>query len=435
MLARPHETRFSFKRFTSPRPEQHTRAARLCRQAVWNIYVGSSGTGRMKLHNQPVQIKFTADPSPRTPPLPLTDKGFSLKKGQTKTIYRLIIPMRLRRFFNQKLVELVDNFDYIRTHITAIIKPSYIRRRWTGNASIENARRVVVFNHFDARGIIHEYVEFYLQELRRAGFAIVFTSNSPSFPKKSVEKLKPLVSVILWRRNVGYDFGAFKDGIAEIPDPEMLDMLLITNDSMYGPLQDIGQIISRANPNEADLWGITDCWDGRFHLQSYFLLFHPQAIRNPAFKRFWNRLPYFRRKKWVVRYGEIGLTPYFLSQGVRCKALFPYRQIVSTVSPRLDAYLATPEKDTDPVRRRYAETLSQCMRNGVPLNQTHFFWDQLVVGIEGIRCPFIKRDLLQHNPMGIPYLHNWQQLISQVSNYDSEMIVRHLQSTMRNRVY
>jgi hypothetical protein len=408
------------------------RTAYLRPSTVWDAYVGSTGRGIMKVRRQPPEVKFITDPPSEKVALPLTGGPFSLKRERAKTIYRLIIPMRLRRFFNQKLAESVDIFDYMRTHTTAIIKPSYIRRRWTGNTPLENARRVVVFNHFDKRGIIHEYVEFYLRELRRAGFTIVFTSNSPRFPDKSVEILKPLVAVILWRRNVGYDFGAFKDGIAEIPMPETLDMLLITNDSMYGPLQDLNEIIARANPNEADLWGITDCWDGRFHLQSYFLLFHPQAIRSPAFKGFWDRLPYFRRKRWVVRYGEIGLTPFFLSQGVRCKALFPYRQLISSMAPKLDAFLATRQEDTDPVRRRYAEMLAQCLRNGVPLNQTHFFWDQLVAVA---RCPFIKRDLLQHNPMAIPYLHKWEQVIDQVSTYDSEMIIKHLQSTMRNKVY
>lgn len=340
--------------------------------------------------------------------------------------------MRLRRFLIKKLTETVDIFDYVRTHITSIVRPRYIRRRWVGDVSLQGAKRVVVFNHFDMRGIVHEYVEYYLRELRRQGFSIIFTSNSPRFPDRSLDKLKPLVSVILWRRNVGYDFGAFKDGIAEIPDLRALDMLLITNDSMYGPLQDFAQVIRRASPNEADVWGITDSWDGRFHLQSYFLLFHPAAIRSQAFAKFWKRLRYFRRKRWVVRYGEIGLTPFFLSEGLRCKAMFPYRQLIGAMAPKVDAFLASASGGNDGERRLYAERIAKSLREGVPLNQTHFFWDHL---ISADRCPFIKRDLLQHNPMEIPYLNNWQQLISQVSTYDSEMIVRHLQATMRNRVY
>ncbi|MDG5496673.1 rhamnan synthesis F family protein [Niveispirillum sp. BGYR6] len=340
--------------------------------------------------------------------------------------------MRLHRFLIKKFTEAVDIFDYVRTHMTSIIRPRYIRRRWMGNVPLQGAKRIVVFNHFDCRGAIHEYVEFYLRELRQQGFSIIFTSNSPRFPERSVEKLKPLASIILWRRNVGYDFGAFKDGIAEIPDLQALDMLLITNDSMYGPLQDFAQVIKSAKADEADVWGITDSWDGRFHLQSYFLLFHPTAIRSQAFAKFWGRLPYFRRKRWVVRYGEIGLTPFFLSQGLRCKAIFPYRKLIGVMAAKIDSFLASPSSGSDPERRLYAERIAKSLREGVPLNQTHFFWDQL---ISNNGCPFIKRDLLQHNPMAIPYLHNWQQLISEVSNYDSEMIVRHLQATMRNRVY
>ncbi|MFV3074458.1 rhamnan synthesis F family protein [Niveispirillum fermenti] len=319
--------------------------------------------------------------------------------------------------------------------ITYAIKPtgpSYIRRKWTGEQALEGARRVVVFNHFDPKGLIHRYVVHYLEELAKAGFTTIFTSNSPRFPTESVEKLIPLTARILWRSNVGYDFGAFKDGIAQVPDLLALDMLLITNDSMYGPLQDLSGIIDRMPAAGADIWGITDCWDRRFHLQSYFLLFHPAALRHASFKRFWGRLPYFRRKYWVVRAGEIGLTQYFQRHGVRARALFPYRGTVRDITGRIETYLARPDSADDKVRWQYLSRMSQCLRDGVPLNQTHFFWDYLLAEL---RCPFIKRDLLQHNPMGVPYLHHWEPLLATVSDYDSSMIVDHLEYSMRGRVY
>ncbi|MBP7335241.1 rhamnan synthesis F family protein [Niveispirillum sp.] len=295
-----------------------------------------------------------------------------------------------------------------------------------------SAKRVVVFNHFDNKGVIHDYVIYYLQELKRAGFTVVFTSNSPRFPKASVETLKPLVARILWRSNVGYDFGAFKDGIAQVPDLSALDMLLVTNDSIYGPLQDLVEIIDRADPAKADIWGITDCWSHYFHLQSYFVLFHPKVLKDRTFRHFWGRLPYFRNKHWVVKYGEIGLTQFFLRHGLRCQALFPYRALVASVSPRIEAYLLETKPEKDPVRYRYLEMMGRFLREGVALNQTHFFWDELLVSA---RCPFIKRDLLQRNPVGIPFLQHWETLMQDVSSYDSKLIVKHLEHSMRNRVY
>ncbi|MFV3126352.1 rhamnan synthesis F family protein [Niveispirillum sp. KHB5.9] len=325
-----------------------------------------------------------------------------------------------------------DYADFFRAYIAIPFKPNYIRRKWDGAYALGEAKRVAVFNHFDKRGAIHDYVLYYLTELKRAGFTIVFTSNSPRFPEASVERLRPLVARILWRSNVGYDFGAFKDGIAQVPDVTALDMLLVTNDSIYGPLQDLGREIGRADAGQADIWGITDCWSHYFHLQSYFVLFHAQALRDQAFTRFWSRLPYFRNKYWVVKYGEIGLTQFFMRHGLRCQALFPYREMVARVSSRIETYLLETKPEKDPVRYRYLEMLSRFLREGVALNQTHYFWDELLVTM---RCPFIKRDLLQRNPVAIPFLHHWEALLKEVSPYDGKLIVKHLEHSMRNRVY
>lgn len=340
--------------------------------------------------------------------------------------------MALSHKLNRLWNEVSDYVDFTRAYATMPFRPNYIRRKWEGDDNLANARRVAVFNHFDKKGVVHDYVLYHLRELKRVGFTIVFTSNSPKFPQANIELLKPLVGRILWRRNVGYDFGAFKDGIAQVPDVQALEMLLVTNDSIYGPLQDLGEIIAKADLDKADIWGITDCWSHYYHLQSYFVLFHPRALRAAAFKRFWGRLPYYRHKHWVVKYGEIGLTQFFLRHGLRCQALFPYRTMVASVAPRIEAYLLETKPEKDPVRYRYLEMLARFLREGVALNQTHFFWDELLVTA---RCPFIKRDLLQHNPIAIPFLHHWEILMNEVSPYDGELIIKHLERSMRNRVY
>lgn len=340
--------------------------------------------------------------------------------------------MAIIRKIGRLWTNIVDFYDYGRAQGTFLFKPNHIRRSWDGQVGLDGAKRVTVFNHFDLHGVVHDYVEYYIKALKRAGFAVIFASNSPKFPAESVEKLLPLVAKIIWRANIGYDFGAFKDGIAAIPDVKALDMLLVTNDSMYGPLHDLTEIINAATAEDADVWGVTDCWDRQFHLQSYFLLFHPTALNSTAFRKFWTRLPYYQRKRWVIRYGEIGLTPYLQGHGLRCKALIPYREVVADLAPRIESYLEQTNPDEDLIRRRYLEGIARAIRDGVPLNQTHFFWDHL---LGPARCPFIKRDLLQHNPMAIPFLHHWQKVMAANTAYDSGLIVRHLERTMKNRVY
>jgi hypothetical protein len=70
--------------------------------------------------------------------------------------------------------------------------------------------------------------------------------------------------------------------------------------------------------------------------------------------------------------------------------------------------------------------LQDALSSGAPMNGSHFFWDKLLLDM---RCPFIKRELLAVNPMGIPGLIYWREHLARVSDYDPEMIREHLQVT------
>ena len=70
------------------------------------------------------------------------------------------------------------------------------------------------------------------------------------------------------------------------------------------------------------------------------------------------------------------------------------------------------------------------VNHGLPLNITHFFWDYLIADLG---CPFLKRELLAFNPMGVPFLHQWQNVIERTTDYDTDLIARHLEATIRDR--
>ena len=50
----------------------------------------------------------------------------------------------------------------------------------------------------------------------RPGFRITFVSNAPKFSEGTAREIASFCRQILWRHNVGYDFGAYKDGIKAI---------------------------------------------------------------------------------------------------------------------------------------------------------------------------------------------------------------------------
>jgi lipopolysaccharide biosynthesis protein len=303
-----------------------------------------------------------------------------------------------------------------------------IRQAWTGQHALAGAKRVAVLVHFSRRGAFLRYFRYMVEELERSGFAVIIVSNSPKIDRKAVEALLPRCALVLHRRNVGYDFGAWREGILQIPDLAAVDQLLITNDSVFGPLHELDTVLQQFDPATGDVWGVTESFDTRYHLQSYFLLFHRPVLQDEKFLKFWQGMRYIENKRVVIFKYEIGLSQMLVKAGFRLRALNPYRDLVGA---RLAKSLGT-EDDKHFLMDDFSTHVLQTISLGYPLNPTHYFWDLLVIDF---RCPFIKRDLLEKNPVGVPMLGAWRSAITSVSNYPLELIEEYLQEASRGRVY
>lgn len=303
-----------------------------------------------------------------------------------------------------------------------------IRQMWEGQHSLDGARRVAVLVHFSRRGAFLRYFQYMIEQLERCGFAVIVVSNSKKLDLDAVEALLPHCALVLHRHNVGYDFGAWRDGILQIPDLAALDQLLITNDSVFGPLYDLETVLQRLDPAAGDVWGVTESFDTRYHLQSYFLLFNRAVLQASKFRKFWETMRYIENKRVVIFKYEIGLSQTLLKAGFRLRALNPYRQLVG-------AQLAKSRQGLDEshwLMNDHTTNVLQTISLGYPLNPTHYFWDSLIVDFG---CPFIKRDLLEKNPVGIPMLSAWRTAVASVSNYPLELIEEYLQEASRGKVY
>lgn len=324
------------------------------------------------------------------------------------------------RFFRQ----VYGYGSYVRSYLRR--RKNFIEERWSGLQDLSTASRVAVFTHYDAQGVLHDFAAYYIRQLTEAGFTIVIVSNSPRLPRDTIDRLLPSCALILRRANVGYDFGALKDGLAQIPSLDRIDTLLLANDSVYGPFHALKDIVARMD-RRADVWGITDSWHSRFHLQSFFLLFNRRALTSPAFARFWSSVRYVQAKHWIIGKYEIGLTRALESGGLRCQALFPYRQAAAALLEAIGNGRLQPLEGLDPILVKHVRLLSESVRRGVPLNGTHFFWDYL---IERMGCPFLKRELLRDNPEGIPSVRFWEKVVGSAGTYDTSLIARHLAVTL-----
>ena len=268
-----------------------------------------------------------------------------------------------------------------------------IRARWNGAAAPSSKHAVYV--HYDRLGRFHDYVVFQLRCFAELGYAITLVTNSPVLPEQRLKQLLPLCRAVLWGRNRGYDFAAYRDGLNDIPNHERCEQIILTNDSAYGPLFPLEEYLSRCTPDTGDIWSMTDNHSIVHHLQSYFLLLYPKAIMSPELRRFWRLLPDVGGKKWAVLQGEFRLSRTAAAAGLRLRPLFASQDSQARIQTYRDLTAFDPAPDVV----AYREFLHGRFESADALNPTVYFADIL---IERERFPFLKRNMFLGHGAGVP---------------------------------
>lgn len=323
-------------------------------------------------------------------------------------------------------------------HLTAVLRfvfsPKQLISAWP-EGDVQLGPKVALFVHFDSRGVVHEHVLHYVRSLADAGFSVVFVTNSGRrLHPAALAQLQPICARVLVRRNLGYDFGAWREAIEYLglPRPDT-SILILANDSVYGPLRPMGEILNMINFEHADVFGLTECWLSRYHLQSYFLAFGSRVLQSEAWSKFWTRVRPAPSKYWVIPHYEIGLSQALVRAGFRCQALWPYMQLIDHVDPALlGDEKEKDQKTVDPIvkaRKKHAMWIRTSAVENSPMNPTTDLWRQLLVG----GFPFIKRELLRDNPTNVPDVADWRSVAEENSTIDLTPILVDLQRTLRNR--
>ena len=304
--------------------------------------------------------------------------------------------------------------------------------RWPGGP-MALGPRVCVFVHWDGAGEVREYVLLYLRAMREAGLSILFVSNAGRLRPDSLEAVQALCAGVIVRRNVGYDFGAWREGIAALAlqagaSQAGIEELYLANDSVYGPLAPLDRVIDQFDFSEADAWGCTETWQARYHLQSYLLGFSARVLAHPAWTSFWDEVRP-ANKQWVVYHYEVGLSQALLKAGFRLRSVWSYQSLIRDVD---EALLQAGTEEADEavsVRRKHTLRVRAAAAHRAPMNPTAELWRQLLRA----GFPFIKRELLRSNPTRVLDVADWPDVVRATVGGDIGPIERDLQRTLRGR--
>ncbi|WP_294389647.1 rhamnan synthesis F family protein [uncultured Sphingomonas sp.] len=212
---------------------------------------------------------------------------------------------------------------------------------------------VALFVTHSATGALKPHVLPYVQSLAAQGIA-VFVIAVTDRPLNIRPELIDAAAGVMIRENIGFDFAAWAHVLQLHPELYGAPLLYLANDSLIGPStpEALGAVIARVRASDADLVGLTESHEYRWHVQTFFLGLKPRLLASFRLQRFFDEVKPHTDKDAVIRDYEVSFAERMEQAGHRTEILFPSK---------------------------------------VPLNPTLFGWRALIA--EGF--PFIKALLLR----------------------------------------
>ena len=269
-------------------------------------------------------------------------------------------------------------------------------------------KRVAFYLFWAEDGHVDDYIPYCLEDMGRSVETIVFVSNGP-LDAASRERIRPLVSEIIERENVGYDVGGYQDALARFGADRLreYDELILANYTFFGPIYPFAEVFERSENWNVDFWGLTDHGEVRphpfaaktvmrAHIQSHWIAVRRSLFDTDAFREYWDSMPLIESYNDSVDFHEARFTHHFASQGYSFQVAFPERNY-PTQHPAVDTPLLL-------------------------LND---------------RCPILKRRLFFHDPL---YLNDnaiiGRDVIEKVraSDYPLRLVWQNISHTAQPRV-
>lgn len=180
--------------------------------------------------------------------------------------------------------------------------------------------RLFVFAGYDPQGVIDDTLLYYLNALSKFGdIVLTFDCDVAPSEAKKLKSVKNLLHVEMKRHNE-YDFGSYKRGFQYADKNRLLDKydwIYFVNDSVYGPFNDIGKILTDLEGRSVDLVGMVDFYD-KFtprHVQSWFFGISQKLAKTDMIKNFMNSVRHQETKEFIILKYEVRMSQLILQAG------------------------------------------------------------------------------------------------------------------------
>ncbi len=189
--------------------------------------------------------------------------------------------------------------------------------------ALAQGSEIALFVTHSATGALKPHVAPYLRALKDEGIAVLLIAvvdRQLAIPPATLD----LVAGALVRANEGYDFAAWGHALRLYPEAYGASILYLLNDSvaLSADTGRLARVLARVRASGADLIGLTESHEYRWHVQSYFLALKPRLLAAHALHRFFGTVRVLTDKDAVIRDYELALAPLVEQAGHRVEVLF-----------------------------------------------------------------------------------------------------------------
>jgi lipopolysaccharide biosynthesis protein len=130
---------------------------------------------------------------------------------------------------------------------------------------------ICLFVHYDRDDRRADHVLYYLKAIRGIDFKIAVISTA-KLGEADQRKLAAIDVDLILRENAGLDFGSWAVGLARFRDSlgrlQIDGRLLLANDSVFGPIGDLSEALSRLLSLPGDVHCMLESGEIAPHMQS-----------------------------------------------------------------------------------------------------------------------------------------------------------------------
>ena len=268
-------------------------------------------------------------------------------------------------------------------------------------------KRAGIFLFYDPEGKVDDYILGCLGSLQEHMDYLLVVSNSP-LDETNRKRLESVSSEVMERKNVGYDVGAYRDGLRHLGWDHMgdYDELVLFNYTFFAPIHPWAGLFERTDKWDTDFWGITEHDEVRphpflpklvmpRHIQSHWIAVRSSLSATKDWRSYWEDMPPIESYNDSIQWHESRFTGYFNALG--------YRHEV--------AYNVDDYPSANPV----FDNASLLLQDG---------------------CPILKRRNLFHNPLHLDrFAIIGADMLEQarLAGYDTDLILSNLARTSKPR--